>query len=231
MKNNFSRFLILAVVVCLAGFGALLANSRAADGSSSWGFSLSNLDKSCKPCDDFYEFAMGGWMKNNPIPADRASWNTSAQLQENNLAELRKIAEDSASVQGPRPPNEQRVGDFYASCMDADAVEAAGIKPIAPELKAIEAMNDRKDLLARISALHHQGLQAVFDFSSTQDFADSTKVIGDADQGGLGLPDRDYYTRDDDRSKQLRADYLSHVAKMFQLAGDSPERPPLSRKS
>ena len=224
MKTNFSRFLILLVVVCLAGFGALLANSHAADTSSSWGFSLDNLDKSCKPCDDFYKFAMGGWMKNNPIPPDRANWNTSAQLQENNLTELRKIAEDSASVRGPRHPNEQRVGDFYASCMDADAVEAAGIKPIEPQLTAIDAMNDRKDLLAQVAALHHQGLQALFDFSSTQDFADSTKVIGDADQGGLGMPDRDYYLRDDDRSKQLRTDYLAHVAKMLQLAGDSAEK-------
>jgi putative endopeptidase len=167
---------------------------------------------------------MGGWMKNNPIPADRSSWSTSAELDEKNLAELREIAESSANAHGSRQPNEQKVGDFYASCMDAGAIEAAGIKPIAGELAAIDAMNDRKALLTQIAELHTQGIQALFDFSSTQDFVDSTKVIGDADQGGLGMPDRDYYTRDDERSKQLRVDYVAHVSKMFQLAGDSAEK-------
>ena len=108
--------------------------------------------------------------------------------------------------------------------MDTAAIETAGIKPLAAQLAAIEAMNDRAALLSQIADLHNQNIQAVFDFSSTQDFADSTKVIGDADQGGLGMPDRDYYTRDDDRSKQLRTDYVAHVSKMFQLAGDSAEK-------
>jgi putative endopeptidase len=224
MKNNIFRFSILAAALCLGGLGILLLTSHAADTTSSWGFSTSNLDKSCKPCDDFYEFAMGGWMKNNPIPADRSSWSTSAELAEKNLAELREIAESSANAHGSRQPNEQKVGDFYASCMDAGAIEAAGIKPIAGELAAIDAMNDRKALLTQIAELHTQGIQALFDFSSTQDFVDSTKVIGDADQGGLGMPDRDYYTRDDERSKQLRVDYVAHVSKMFQLAGDSAEK-------
>jgi putative endopeptidase len=108
--------------------------------------------------------------------------------------------------------------------MDSSAIESAGIKPLAPQLDAINAMNDRNALLAEVAALHNEGIQALFDFSSTQDFADSTKVIGDADQGGLGMPDRDYYTRDDERSKQLRTDYLAHISKMFQLAGDPAEK-------
>ncbi|MEQ1472409.1 MAG: M13 family metallopeptidase [Candidatus Acidiferrum sp.] len=210
--------------MCVAGFGALLASSQAADTPAPWGFSTANLDKSCKPCDDFYKFAMGGWMKNNPIPADRPGWSTSAELQEKNLAQLRQITEASAAAKAARGSNEQKVGDFYASCMDTAAIEAAGAKPIAGEFSAIEAMSDRNALLSQVAALHKQGIQAVFDFSSTQDFADSTKVIGDADQGGLGMPDRDYYLRDDDRSKQLRTDYIAHVAKMFQLAGDSAEK-------
>jgi putative endopeptidase len=167
---------------------------------------------------------MGGWMKTNPIPADRPSWSTSAELQEKNQAELRQIVESSASAKAPRGSNQQKVGDFYASCMDASAIESAGIKPIAPQLDAINAMNDRNALLAELAALHNEGIQALFDFSSTQDFADSTKVIGDADQGGLGMPDRDYYTRDDERSKQLRTDYIAHVSKLFQLAGDPAEK-------
>jgi putative endopeptidase len=224
VKNNRVKFSVLLVTICLAGFAALLGSSRAADAPSPWGFSTANLDKSCKPCDDFYKFAMGGWMKSNPIPADRPGWSTSAELQEKNLAQLRQITEASAAAKAARGSNEQRVGDFYASCMDTAAIEAAGAKPIAGELAAIDAMNDRSALLSQVAALHKEGIQAVFDFSSTQDFADSTKVIGDADQGGLGMPDRDYYLRDDDRSKQLRTDYVAHVGKMFQLAGDSAEK-------
>ena len=220
MKNYpFGIPVLLGSLILVAGFTLLLA-----DNSSSWGFSSANLDKTCKPCDDFYQFAMGGWMKNNPIPADRAAWSTSAELQEKNLAELRQIAESAADAKSARSSNVQKVGDFYASCMDTTAIESAGTKPLTETLAAIDAMADRGALLAEIARLHNDGVQAVFDFSSTQDFADSTKVIGDADQGGLGLPDRDYYTRDDDRSKQLRTDYVGHVAKMFQLAGDPAEK-------
>src|SRR6202011_802681 len=143
MKNSCFRFLILVAVLCFSGFGVLLLASHAADTSSAWGFATTNLDKSCKPCDDFYQFAMGGWMKNNPIPADRPSWGTGAELQEKNQAELRQIVEDSASAKAPRGSNEQKVGDFFASCMDASAIESAGIKPIAPQLEAINAVNDR----------------------------------------------------------------------------------------
>src|SRR3984957_2027199 len=98
MKNKVSKFSVLAAVLCLTGFGALLLASHAADASSSWGFASTNLDKSCKPCDYFYQFAMGGWIKNNPIPADRASWGTGAELQEKNQAELRQIVESSSSA-------------------------------------------------------------------------------------------------------------------------------------
>jgi putative endopeptidase len=211
---------LAAASLCLTACAAVLL----AAGGSSWGFATTNLDKSCKPCDDFYQFAMGGWMKNNPIPADRPSWSTGAELQEKNLAALRQIAESSAAAKAAPGSNEQKVGDFYASCMDTAAIESAGLKPTAETFAAIEAINDRNTLLAQIAALHNQGIQAVFDFSSTQDFVDSTKVIGDADQGGLGLPDRDYYTRDDERSKSLRTDYVAHVAKMFQLIGDPAEK-------
>jgi putative endopeptidase len=221
LKNNRLRLCVLATAsLCLTTCAAVLL----AAGGSSWGFATTNLDKSCKPCDDFYQFAMGGWMKNNPIPADRPSWSTGAELQEKNLAALRQIAESSAAAKAAPGSNEQKVGDFYASCMDTAAIESAGIKPTADTFAAIDAINDRNALLAQIAALHSQGIQAVFDFSSTQDFVDSTKVIGDADQGGLGLPDRDYYTRDDERSKSLRTDYVAHVAKMFQLLGDSAEK-------
>src|ERR1700733_1512094 len=161
MKNNAFRLFILATVLCLTGFGSLILASHAADTSSSWGFATTNLDKSCKPCDDFYEFAMGGWMKSNPIPADRSSWGTGAVLQEKNQAELRQIVESSASAKATRGSNERKVGDFYATCMDASAIESAGIKPIAAQLEAINAVNDRNALLAEVAALHNEGIQAI----------------------------------------------------------------------
>jgi putative endopeptidase len=228
MRNR--RFLAGLSVCAMMLFALILIfsagrNAKAAgETTSSWGFSTTNLDRSCKPCEDFYQFAMGGWMKNNPIPPDYPSWGTFAELADKNQKSLRTILEHAQNAKAAAGSNEQKIGDFYASCMDTAAIEAAGIQPITPELAAIEALKDRDALLVEVAKLHNQGVQVIFYFGSTQDFADSTKVIGDAEQGGLGLPDRDYYTRDDERSKQLRADYAQHVAKMFQLAGDSAEK-------
>jgi len=212
----------------LIGFAALLLltahfPAKAATDSSSWGFSLTNLDRTCQPCDNFYEFAMGSWMKANPIPAEYSSWGTFTQLRDNNLTALRTILEAAAKANAQAGSNEQKIGDFYASCMDTEAIEAAGSKPIAAELGAIDAITDRKSLDATVAMLQQQGAGVLFRFSSGQDIKDSSRVIAQASQGGLGMPDRDYYFRDDEKSKQLRADYEQHVAKMFVLAGDAPE--------
>ena len=198
--------------------------AKASGDTSSWGFSLSNLDKSCKPCDNFYEFAMGGWIKANPIPAEYSSWGTFTQLRDNNLTAMRTILDAAAAAHTSNGTNEQKIGDFYASCMDTSAIEAAGLKPIAGDLSAINAIKDRASLEAEIARLQRQGVNAAFRFYSAQDYKDSAKVIAQATQGGLGMPDRDYYFREDDKSKQLRADYVEHVAKMFELADDAPDR-------
>ena len=203
-------------------FSAHLPANAAGD-SSSWGFSLSNLDKTCKPCDDFYEFAMGGWRKANPIPAEYPNWGTFTQLRDNNLAAMHTILEAAAKASAAAGSNERKIGDFYTSCMDATAIEAAGLKPLADDFAAIDAISDRKSLDAAISLLQREGVNALFRFASGQDFKDSTRVIAQASQGGLGMPDRDYYFREDEKSKQLRADYEQHVSKMFALAGDAPE--------
>ena len=167
---------------------------------------------------------MGSWMKANPIPAEYSSWGTFTQLRDNNLTALRTILEAATKANAPAGSNEQKIGDFYASCMDTEAIEAAGLKPIAAQLSAIDAITDRKSLDATVAKLQQQGAGVLFRFSSGQDIKDSSRVIAQASQGGLGMPDRDYYFRDDDKSKQLRADYEQHVAKMFVLAGYPPEK-------
>ncbi len=195
-----------------------------ASGDSSWGFALNNLDRTCKPCDDFYEFAMGGWMKANPIPPEYSTWGTFAELRDNNLTGMRTILESAANSKSVPGSNNQKIGDFYSSCMDATAIDAAGAKPIASDLAAIDAIRDRKGLDAEIASLHHEAVKVGFAFGPIPDFKNSSQMIAVAHQGGLGMPDRDYYLRDDDRSKKLREGYALHVAKMFELAGDAPDK-------
>ena len=224
-QKHLSLLVVSSVLTGLAAALLLLAHLPArATGNASWGFALSNLDRTCKPCDNFYEFAMGGWRKANPIPPEYANWGTFTQLRDNNLTALHTILEaTAATTNAPAGSNAQKIGDFYASCMDTPAIEGAGLKPIAGELKDIDGIHDRTSLDATIAKLQEQGANVLFRFSSGQDIKDSTRVIAQASQGGLGMPDRDYYLRDDEKSKQLRADYEQHVAKMFALAGDDQE--------
>jgi putative endopeptidase len=188
-------------------------------------FNLANLDKSVSPCTDFYQYSSGGWMKANPIPPAYSRWGTFNILQEHNEDILRSILEDaSGSPQKSSDANWQKIGDFYASCMDEGAIEAAGIKPLEPEFAQIDAVKDVPTLEAEIAHLDRDGVNAVLDFGSAIDFKDSTMRIAEADQGGLGLPDRDYYLKDDAKSKTLRDQYVTHVTNMFKLLGDSPDK-------
>src|SRR5712691_1592224 len=211
------------VVTCLFAFylaAALPAPSGAADKPNSWGFDPANLDKTCRPCDDFYKFAMGGWMKANPIPPEYSSWGTFTQLADKNQQNLRQILDDAVKAKAAPGSNEQKIGDFYASCMDTTAIDAAGTTPLEPELERIREIKNLADLEREAELLHTKGVGALFRFSSNQDAKDSTRVIGGAVQGGLGLPEREYYLKEDDKSKQLREAYTQHVAKMFALLGD-----------
>jgi putative endopeptidase len=225
MFHSFSVRRVFAVLILfLACLGGLKARGSSGDSTNGWGFSTTNLDRSCKSCDDFYEFAMGGWMKNNPIPPEFPSWGSFTILADRNQSSMRGILEASMKANPPTGSNQQKIADFYASCMDTTAIDASAIKPIAADLGAIDKLKESSELQPLISHLQQTGSGYLFNFDSTQDLDDSTQVIAEVEQGGLALPERDYYTRSDDKSKQLRADYVAHIAKMFALAGDSPEK-------
>jgi putative endopeptidase len=228
MNKRSRRWHVLASLICLGGLTILLGASRSfhvlADAPSSWGFAPSNLDKTCKPCDDFFQFAMGGWMKNNPIPPEQASWGTFAQLAEKNQQNLRHILEESATAKAAAGSNTQKIGDFYATCMDTSAIEAAGTKPLETEFARIAKLRSLAAVPEEAAHLQHERVGVLFRFSADQDPKDSARVIATASQGGLGLPDRDYYFREDDKSKQLREAYVKHVAKMFAQLGDSEDK-------
>ncbi|MEY2518644.1 MAG: putative endopeptidase [Verrucomicrobiota bacterium] len=193
-----------------------------------------NMDTSVKPQDDFYLYANGGWIKRNPIPPEFSRWGSFNQLAEQNNDALHVIAETAAALAPkvaakPNPEKAaaadlQKVGDFYASGMNEKVVNDERVKPLADEFKRIDAVKDRGDVLKEVAHLHAIGLTALFRFSSNQDSKNSTMVIAHATQGGLGLPDRDYYTKEDAASKKLRDQYVEHMTKMFALLGETPDQ-------
>ncbi|HUJ29908.1 MAG TPA: M13 family metallopeptidase [Candidatus Acidoferrum sp.] len=192
-----------------------------ADQEQNHGFDLANLDRSVSPCDNFFGFADGGWVKANPIPAAYSSWGTFNILHQHNEDVLHDILEEASKDKSAKPgSNWQKIGDFYATCMDESQIEAAGAKPLQPEFNRITAIHDAATLQVEIARLQTQGVPAVFAFGPQQDFKDSTREIATLRQGGLGLPERDYYLRDDEKSKQIRDAYVQHVTNMFKLLGD-----------
>src|SRR6267143_6334928 len=168
-KRFFSTGCILAAVGVLAAALAAAgprASSGVADTPNSWGFDTANLDKTCKPCDDFYQFAMGGWMKSNPIPPEYSSWGTFTQLADKNQQNLRQILDDAVKAKAAPGSSEQKIGDFYASCMDTTAIDAAGTTPLEPELERIREIKNLADLEREEALLHTKGVGALFRFSS-----------------------------------------------------------------
>jgi putative endopeptidase len=189
------------------------------------GLDLADFDRTCKPCDDFYHFVNGGWLKKNEIPAAFPAWGRVNLLAEHNRDVLHEILEAAAANKTSAPGSiDQKIGDYYAMCMDTTKIDAAGIHPLDDEMTRIAKISDLASLQAEVARLQMMGVRAMFNFGALQDFKDSTEQTGGAFQGGLGMPDRDYYTKTDDASVKLRDAYQAHLVKMFGLMGDSSER-------
>jgi putative endopeptidase len=187
-------------------------------------FDQTAMDKSANPCENFYQYACGGWMKNNPIPSDQAIWGRFNELQERNRDILHDILERAAKGGAGRSPVTQKIGDMYGSCMDESKVNALGYKPIDPQLQAIAAVKNRKELVEEIARLQRDGIGVLFRFGPSADLHNAGMNIAAAYQGGTSLPDRDYYLKDDAKSKETREKYVEHVQKMFELLGDPSEK-------
>ncbi len=183
---------------------------------------LTGIDKTVDPCVDFYQYSCGNWMKDNPIPADKSAWGRYYGLRERNLYVLRDILEQ-AQAPGKRTAIQTKVGDYYAACMDETAIEKRGTEPLAPAMKAIADLSSKQQLITQVSAMQSDGIRVLFSFGQMPDMHDSRQTIANLDQGGLTLPDRDYYIKDDAKSVETRQKYLDHVQKMFELAGDKPD--------
>lgn len=221
------RNLFIAGVILLASLSAQCQTSGPASSAVPKpvkSFDLTAIDKSVDPCNDFYHFACGSWLKNNPIPADQAAWGRFNELHERNQTILRNILDQQSADNASRSSSDQKIGDYYYSCMDEKGIEAKGTAPLKPMLDRISAVKDKSQLPALLGDMHDAGVNALFSFSSEPDAKNSTMVIADADQGGLSLPDRDYYLKTDAKSVETRDKFQQHVVKMFELAGDSPEK-------
>ncbi|HEX7288334.1 MAG TPA: M13 family metallopeptidase [Candidatus Angelobacter sp.] len=236
-KHLFALVLTIAVALCLQLSAQAPAKSAAAKTEPprsaetplsalpyTPSLDVPSMDKSADPCVDFYQFTCGGWMKNNPIPPDQASWSVYGKLAQDNQRFLWGILEDLGKKTAGRTPPQQKIGDYFGACMDEAAVEKLGASPLKPMLAEIAAFKTKSDLAALLAREHLTQATGglLFNFGSDQDFADSSQVIAFAVAGGLGLPDRDYYTKDDAKSEEIRAKYKTHVARMLQLLGDDP---------
>jgi endothelin-converting enzyme/putative endopeptidase len=183
------------------------------------------MDKSADPCVDFYQYSCGGWMKKNPIPADQPGWGVYGKLAQDNQRFLWGILDDLASNTSGRNPSQQKIGDYFTACMDEAAVDKLGADPLRPYLEQINGLTSKSQLPALLGQIHlrTEGNGMFFGLGSNQDYGDSTQVIAFAIAGGLGLPDRDYYTKPDAKSAELRQKYLLHVQRMLELLGDQPD--------
>lgn len=219
LKSKCYVFILAALACATSSYAQHSASQPVLD--------VSAMDTTVDPCVDLYTYSCGGWMKNNPIPPDQSSWGTYGKLEDENRAQLRTILETAMNPSESRDAATQKIGDYYASCMDESAIEKLGAKPLQPQLERIARLKSKQELAQYVATTGFSpslyGAGTLFTFRSDQDFKNATETIAEADQGGLGMPDRDYYVKDDAKSVELRKAYQAHVAKMLQLLGEKPE--------
>src|SRR6185503_12169852 len=230
MSRRIAAFIVVTIVLALpfavahirlrAQAQSAAPASPAPPAQSSSGLQLDAIDRSVDACTDFYKFACGNWMAKNPVPADRSSWGRFDELQERNNETLKKILEGAPGADA----GSRKIGDYYASCMDESAINAKGAAPLDPLLKKVAALTSANALAPLVAELHTIGVKPFFNFGTEADFKDASVEMAIADQGGMGLPDRDYYSRDDAKSVELRKQYVEHVGKMASLLGDPADR-------
>ena len=220
---RFVPFVIIgAGLACSAVPAAPQSDAQPAPPPATKSFDAEAIDKTADPCVDFYQFACGNWNKNNPLPGDQVRWSRSFSL----LAERNRYLlwqELDAASKAPKTPLQKKYGDFFAACMNTDLLGKKGVAPIEPALKRIADLREARNLAAMIGDLSAEGASAPpFRFGVQQDEKDSSKQIASIGQGGLSLPDRDYYLQD--RFAATRKQYVEHMTRMFTLAGDSAEQ-------
>jgi len=202
---------------------ASLTLAAAALSAQSSGIHPADMDTSCKPCQDFWRYANGGWIDHNPIPARYARWGTMAVVNEGNRERLKVLLEGAAASTAAAGTSERKIGDFFSACMDTAAIDRRGIQPITGDLARIQSIQTAGGIAAAITAFQNQGRVGPFGFYADQDLKNSREMIASIGAGGLSLPDRDYYFKADERSVKIRAEFVAHVEKMLVLAGDKPE--------
>lgn len=217
MKKISALLLIASLAACSPG--AKNKKEEVVEIESSPAFAMSNLDTSISPCDDFYQFAIGGWLKDNPVPSTESRWSSFNVVLESNNEKLRKILDDYSSMETKPGTKEQMIGDFYKSLMDSSMADQLGIAPLTPYLDRIKAIENTDGIISMSAELRRLGVSSLFGIYVGQDDKRSDQYISHVYQSGLGLPDQAYYVKDDEKSKEIQSAYQAHIAKMMSLSG------------